>query len=71
MSDVPSAGWREVYAVLDECADGRAVCDGGTEPLERNCPWCGHDTLVRDGRDERCTHGACEYHVQGKYRDDV
>jgi endogenous inhibitor of DNA gyrase (YacG/DUF329 family) len=43
------------------------VGDGGVESLERNCPWCGHDTLVRADRDERCTRDDCEYHVQGRF----
>jgi len=45
------------------------IGDGGYKMLERNCPWCAHDTLVRDVSDERCTREHCEFSVQGKYRE--
>jgi hypothetical protein len=37
------------------------------DPLDRRCPWCGSDTLERDGSDERCTNPECLYQEQGKY----
>jgi len=39
-----------------------------TADLARRCPWCGEDTLARDGADERCTNPECLYREQGKYR---
>jgi ssDNA-binding Zn-finger/Zn-ribbon topoisomerase 1 len=41
-----------------------------TEDLDRRCPWCGSETLVRDGTDERCTARECLYLVEGKYAPD-
>jgi hypothetical protein len=37
------------------------------QSVDRICPWCGEDTLVRDGVDERCTAERCLYEEQGKY----
>jgi hypothetical protein len=38
------------------------------DDTERRCPWCGGNTLDRDGVDELCTSDGCEYAVQGKHR---
>lgn len=38
-----------------------------TDDVGRRCPWCGEDTLVRDGADERCTAEQCQYEVHGKH----